>query len=479
MHANRRRRAVTLFVGTALALAAAPAGNAVASPRPGRAKAVIGFVDTGINPYHRVFRDDSARAFRHPSTYIPGFPADAEALRLTLDTSNYWHAVRSDCERVWSKVKPGRAYWFPGTKIVGGITFERAAASVNCHAAKPNFGVGRILDPQGHGTMVASRGAGTQHGACRDCLIVAVQFPTSIPLFAPSESTNSAVKAIKWAARNASWIDAQSNSWGPIVPLWEPTGQAGLITSNPELARAVESVSRSHLAFWASGNGAAFRGGFVGHPSLLSPHLGPSAVIVGGHDSGYMNTWPGFSPHVVADSCASWAAYEDKIEKSGEDVGGGTSGATPFAAGGAGQLLMEARRILGDRATGVEKGVVARGRPGRVSRGPLSDGKLTLREWRTLLFKSASRRPQGQFTDGPTCSGAQWGPTPVKWSDVPDQYPEYVQIGYGAIDVESARLGARVLAGRAPMPDRSETAEYFSNDRAARAALHRVFALQP
>jgi Subtilase family len=435
--------------------------------------AVVALVDTGINPYHDVFRDRSPLAKRHPSTYIPGFPKDAQALRLTFDAPNYWSAVKADCKRVWSKIKPGRLYWFPGTKIVGGIAFD-GQTSIDCAAAEPSA-EGRILDAGGHGTMVASRAAGNKYGACERCRVVAVQMPATVNLIDPGPSNDSSIRAITWAAKNASWIDAQSNSWGPIVPLWDPSGRTGLLTSNPELARAVEKVSRRHLAFWASGNGVAFRGGVLGHPSLLSPHLGPSAVIVGGHDSGYMNTWPGFSPHVVSDSCSSWAAYEDELKKSGDSVGGGTSGATPFAAGGAGRILLEARRLLGDDQTGVSDGVVARGRARGITKGPLKDGKFTIGEWRDVLFKTASERPKTQFEDGPVCDGAQWGPTPVKWTDVPAAYPEYVQIGYGAVDRDSANLASRVLTGSKALPDRGETDQYFTAERAAREVLHQVF----
>lgn len=437
------------------------------------ARSVVSFIDTGINPYHKVFRDNSARAKRHPSTYLPDFPKNAEALRLTFDAPNYWEAVKADCERVWSKVKPGKLYWFPGTKIVGGITFE-PSTPIDCKAAKPQAG-GHILDANGHGTMVASRAAATQYGACKECLIVSVQFPGAVNLLDPSGSTEPSVAAIEWAAKNSNWIDAQSNSWGPIVPAWEPSGQAGIITSNPELVRSIEKVSRKHLAFWASGNGALFRGGVAGHPTLLSPHLTPSAIIVGGHDSGYVNTWPGFPPHVVSDSCSSWAAFRDEYDKSAEDVGGGTSGATPFAAGGAGRILVEARSILRDNSTGVDGGIVARGKAGVVDKGPLKDGKFTMTEWKDLLFKTASSRPKAQHEDGPTCEAGLYGPTPIKWTDVPEDYPEYAHIGYGAIDAQSHALAAKVLNGKSDVPDRSDTDAYFELDQLARSALHEVF----
>jgi hypothetical protein len=428
-------------------------------------------VDTGINPYHITFRDDSSRARRHPSTYLPGYPKDALALRLSLDEPDYWKAVRADCKRVWSKVEPGKLYWFPGTKIVGAISFS-GSSTVNCERSQPSGGV--IRDQNGHGTMVASRAASVEYGACKACLIVSVQFPGTASVSVQA-SRDPSIDAIRWAADNARWIDTQSNSWGPFVPLWEPTGHAGLFTANPELVSAVEEVSSTHPAFWASGNGAVFRAGVTGHPTLLAAHFTPSALMVGGHDSGQVNLWPGFPPHVVSDSCASWAAPPFEISESGDGIGSGTSAATPFAAGGAARILLEARRILGFNGAGVRDDVVAQGSKGRVKQGPLADGKLTLEEWKELTFKTATPRPEAQHEDGPPCALGPYGPTPLKWSDVPDGYPEYFHIGYGAIDSESWMLARRVLRGEEAMPHRTETDAYFAIDRQIREATHRIF----
>lgn len=463
--------AFAAFVAVVGGLVGAPAS---ASAEGGAGDAVVAFVDTGINPYHSTFRDDSPRAYQHPSTYIPGFPEDAIALPLTLDAPNYAAAVKADCETVWKDVAPGKLYWFPGTRIVGAISFQ-TAGNPNCNAANLPSGL-TVLDYNGHGTMVASRGASSEYGACKDCLIVAVQFPTSIPIINPGSSTAPAVNAIKWAADNAGWIDAQSNSWGPFVPLWDPTGAAGLVTANPAIVRAVEEVSQRHAAFWASGNGAAFRGGVAGHPTLLAPHMGPSAILVGGHDSGYVNVWPGFSPHLVSDSCASWAARRDHLTESGDSIGGGTSAATPFVAGGAAAILKDARTLLGATETGVTDGVVASGAAELVTSGPLADGVFTLAEWRRVVYTTATTRPLRQTEDGPPCSTANlYGPTPVQWKDVPDEYPEFLHIGYGAVDRPALQLAAEVLRGTAPMPDRARTDAYFDVDAAARGVSHTVF----
>lgn len=483
-----RRAVVTLILSACFAASclAAPAPAAEATPdwphqaaSPG-ANGVVAVVDTGINPYHVTFRDNSRQAQKPPWTYIPGYPKNATALHLTFDAPTYDDAVKADCERIWSKIKPGKLYWFPGTKIIGAITFE-PAEKIDCNAKEP-AAVGHILDPAGHGTMTSSRATSFQYGACHQCKVVMVQFPTSIPIgTGASEVTDHAVDAITWAADNNGWIDAQSNSWGPFVPGYDPTGQAGLLTANKELIEAVENVSKKQAAFWASGNGAAFRGGAVGHPTLLTPHLGPDAISVGGVDSGLVTAWSGFPPYLVSDDCNSWGAYYNKIDESADTVGSGTSAATPFAAGGAVRVLMDARSILGDHTTGVHGGVVAQGKPGLVASGPLADGKLTLDEWKRLVFVTASPRPKAQFEDGPPCdaTAAPYNPEPVKWSDVPDAFPEYLQIGYGAVDADSFALADKVLRGQADAPDRSSTDAYFAQDRAVREQLYQAYTSAP
>jgi hypothetical protein len=108
------------------------AGHGVRS-RPGPHRGRCDDLDTGINPYHVTFRDPSPRAQQHPSTYIPGYPADAEALPITLTEPDYARAVRRDCETIWKNVKPGRLYWFPGTKIVGAFFAAEITARTALH----------------------------------------------------------------------------------------------------------------------------------------------------------------------------------------------------------------------------------------------------------------------------------------------------------------------------------------------------------
>ncbi len=462
----------TLLALLSLSLVGAAHAQTPELPPP-TPKSVVGFIDTGINPYHEVFRTDDPYAYEHPSTYIPEYPANAIALPITLDEPDWAEAVKNDC-LLWKSVQPGKLYWFPGTRIIGAYS-TNPAVDAACNTL-PTSGT-EILDYNGHGTMVSSRGASNEYGACvaHDCRVVMIQFPGSVNLVNPGASNAPTIAAVKWAADNSAWMDAQSNSWGPIVPGWEPTGAAGLLTANPPLVREIERANQRHAAFWASGNGAAFRGGVLGHPTLLAAHFGISGYIVGGHDSGYMNTWPGFSPHIVADSCDAWGAVRNHTSQSGERVAGGTSGATPYVAGGAGKILLEARRLLGDLNTGFENGIVASGPAGLSPSGPLADGVFTSAEFRSVLLKTATARPAAQSDDGPVCAAGPYMPTPVKWTDVPAQYPEFIQIGYGAVDRVAQALAVRVLNGEVPLPNRSTTDQYFAADDQVRRALYEVW----
>lgn len=456
--------AVSLVAGAT----AGGVATAAAKPAVKPAQAVIALEDTGINPYHQVFRDRSALAQRYPGTYLPNYPKGAIALHITLDAKNYYDALHKDCQSVWSKVRPGQLYWFPGTKIVGAIAFGTQPA-INCAAKEPDD---TYILSTGHGAMTASRAASNEYGACRECRVVSVQLPLTVGVGGEDGSTVS-ISGVRWAAANRSWIDVQSNSWGPLVPGWAPAS-SGMVTDDPALTRAVEETARQQLAFWASGNGLAFREGVLGHPTLLAPHLGPAPIIVGGYDSGQVATWPGSMPDVSSDACASWATEGPTTTKSTADTGSGTSAATPYVAGGAARIILEARRILGDSRTGYRGDVLASGRAGAVKSGPLADGKFTYAELKDVLLHTATARPVAEHDDGSVC-GADWAPynsTPVQWSQVPAAVQQYPLIGYGGVDTPARQLAFKVLRGTAAMPVRAQEDSLYGADQQARAALY-------
>lgn len=442
---------------------AAPAPSPVGGPF-----AVVAFVDSGINPYHAAFRDASPRASAHPSTYLPGFPPDAEAIRLTFDHANLTAAFAADCAE-WAKVQPGTLYWFPGTRVVGAIEMDDPGEWACGDADDPY--PARIFGTS-HGTMVASRAAGVGYGACPECLVVMVRGHT--------------LEAVAWPAEQP-WIDAQSNSWGPVAFAWAPSGRVSAIgaylVADPPLVREIEAAAARQPSFWAAGNGALGRFGGVGHPSELAPHLTPSVIRVGGHDTGRITPWPGWSPHVVSDACDSWAAEHATLDESTPATGGGTSGATPFAAGLAGELVLEARRLLGDARTGVRDGVLAEGDLPPPSAGPLADGNLTVAELREALLATADPRPKATEEDGAICEVAlpradgggvevplgAYVTAPVAWAAVPADAPAWTFVGYGAVTRATADAAKAILRGEAPLPERAEDAWFEQDDKVRRA----------
>jgi Subtilase family len=465
----------TLTVALSLAVPAAAGGAQTDDLPPLEPTAVMGFIDSGINPYHVTFRDEgNPWSYEHPSTYIPGYPKEAIALPITLDEPDFATAVRKDCA-LWKSVERGKLYWFPGTKIVGAISFIEER-DFDCNLIPQQPQPTRILDnvSTGHGTMVASRGASVEYGACRECRIVAAQIEHGL------EEPEADFEAVRWTA-DAGWIDVQSNSWASMVPVWEPTGAAAPVTASPGLVRAAEYAAQKHPSFWATMNGFMHQGGVLGHPSMINPHFGPSVIAVGGHDSGYITGHSGSNAHVIHDVCGSWAASHASVDHSGVEQGSGTSSATPYVAGQASRLMIEARNLFGDLRTGMRPGgVVTQGDSGLVPSGPLADGVFTVAELRDVLFKTATSRPLGEPQDGELCefnpgeviTSPQHDTSPVKWTDLPAEFPEYTIIGYGAVDRPAMDLAIRVLHGQATLPDRTEEDRWFAVDQQIRSAKY-------
>jgi hypothetical protein len=138
---------------------------------------------------------------------------------------------------------------------------------------------------------------------------------------------------------------------------------------------------------------------------------------------------------------------------------------------------MAARRVLGDRRTGIRNGLAASGSAHRVARGPLTDGTLSLDEWRRVLLTTATTRPVAQPSDGPTCATASSiGPS---WSTVPASFPEYALIGYGVVDAPAYALAVKVLAGTTTMPGRADADRFFSVYDAGVQAAYTGFTSAP
>jgi hypothetical protein len=434
---------------------------------------VVALIDSGINPYSKAFRDKSALAYKHPSTYIPGYPKDAIRLELHLDVP-YEDALKLD-EATWKTVQRGKLYWVPGTRIIGAISF--GAGGANCpvvgvppaNALQSSCSQRSILDDHGHGTMTASRAGGAPSSLAPHARIVEIE--------------GLGAQGVRWAA-DQGWIDVQSNSWINFVPQPIP----GATTD------AFAYASDKTLTLAASGNGTAYITGFAPTPTYLLSTAPAGVVLVGGHDNGKMTLWAGAPPHIVADAYAGMTAIRDSIETMRPDpIACCTSAASPYAAGGAAAIITEARRILHDRSTGIHDGIVAQSHDCSdwPSEGPLSDGLLTLDELKGVYFHTAEAHPSEGRDDGDihwageprAPDHAEFGPganpfcfgcttMPVAWQQIPeDGDVTYPLIGYGGINEVSVELAAKVLSGKEPMPERPGADSQYELDQEIRRSL--------
>ena len=475
-------RALSALALVSTILVAAPAGARQDRLLPGRpsgvarydkSHAVVALIDTGINPYSVAFRDTSRWGRMPPWKYIPGYPKGTPALRLSLGLS-YEEAIKRD-EKVWAKVQPNKLYWIPGTRIVGAISL--GAGGTNCPAvAAPPANTAtagdcperRILDDFGHGTMTASRAAGSPRSLAPEARIVAIE--------------GLGAGSVEWAAEQG-WIDVQSNSWISLVP---PPVPSAVITAFREAAKKMVVLA-------GSGNGAGFLGGVAPTPTQLLSTAPAGVIIVGGHDNGRMTLWSGAPPHVVADAYAGMTAIHDSTERMRPDpMACCTSAASPYAAGGAAAIVQWARSVLGDESTGIKNGVVARGKLAfGLRRGPLGDGKFTLEELRDIFLRTAQARPKEYLDDGlvhwageprspdytefglggnPFCGGCTT--TPVEWTAIPEDVSAYQLIGYGAINRYSVNRALGVLLGFEDLPDRSAEDQQYALDQQLREELY-------
>ncbi|QZY28977.1 S8 family serine peptidase [Nocardioides coralli] len=401
---------------------------------------VVGVADSGINPYHlefsaQTYPDPDVLALtndftRHPSEYIPGYPADAEALPITLGQGYFPAADRP----IWNgneTVKPGKMYWIPGTKIIGAVDAGGSTGVTSGDDAHP------ILDDNGHGSGSASVSTGNRYGYCPTCLLVVV------------EALDETVVA------GLPWVDISSNSFGYIGGL-----PIGLVTGGSKETKA--AAERGQTTLFAAGNGVgnAFD---VPISTYGSDQTGPDWNITVGalrRDNQRAIVGDGIPVHLSAwgDGNLPSACRTGTV---GQCAFGGTSAATPYTAGVFGTVLTEVRQALGDGQSGQKPGqVVATGLPLDES-VYLADGELTRAELREVVLKTA--QPLNTDND----------PSPYPYPlTAPYTDANVLFEGYGAATPESAQRATDVLLGRTQLPEREFEDEFFVLDRQVRDSLY-------
>jgi hypothetical protein len=411
---------------------------------------VIAVNDTGVNPYHleysaQTYPDPDVLALtnnfqRHPSEYIPGYPADAEAIRATLG-QGYFPVADEHLWDLRSATSPnglefGKLYWIPGTKIIGAIQAGTFACS-NCHA-----GAHVILDDDGHGSGSTSVSTGNRYGYCPTCLLVI------------SKGLSSALSA----SAPLPFVDINSNSWGTVanVPL------DLVLADSAETTRSAVERGETILFAAGNGNGNAFESP---SPTYGTATTGPDwnvivgairrdnqRAIIGDGMPAHLSSWgDGNLPSACRTGTVSQCAF------------GGTSAATPYTSGIFGTVLTAIRRNIGDNAVGPRAGqVVAEGFP--VASSPyLADGKLTRAELREAVLKTAFPLNQDNTQSIPIF--------PFPWTA---PYVGDVNVlfeGYGAATPNGAKRAVDVLMGRTALPVREAEDRWFAIDRQMRDSI--------
>lgn len=408
---------------------------------------VIAMIDTGGNPYHAEFRDESR--LQHPSEYLTQFPSNVDGIRLCFvdeaagafsyddDCSPSWAAARTSDASEWATVGNKELAWFPGTRLMG-ISFA--------HDGQVGYNVldgTRDLGDSGdtHGTWVSSTAIGNTVGTCPECLLVIIE----------ADTVQAIDEAYMWAAQQP-WIDVitSSISVGVSGVGWNPGIYPG------QDAGAREAAANGKIFFEAAGNGVA-NAGVVPTSTFLLNTGSPSTIAVGSNEwqTGTTQLYHDF-PVEITGTGHDRASATPGTFTAHEPVPG-TSFAAPSAAGVAARALWTLRDLHEDFAEGASgPGKTLLRSPATIPGGPFANGVLTAQEFREVVTKTAVPPQVGQIP---------WWINPVA---VPDSPASFVKEGYGEVNWADAAgdVGinwherttyldiAAVIQGTAPLPQR-------------------------
>lgn len=393
----RRLLVLALLAGTGLVpLAAADAAPAA---KAGDDAVVVAVIDSGISPYHWDFLaskmpqannsdpSDDLPLTKAPHTWLKGFPKPSafksyEGLKLTLpenDDSASLAELRKQDDAQWKKVKSSgpdavNYYWFPGTKVIGGIDFgyEERVSEAAFGDYEPVYGTG-------HGQGSSSVSTGNIYGTCPECLVVHIT----------AADTKATETAIAWA-NSQPWIDVVSNSYGlQTVPVG--VVRDGLYGGPVENQK--KASERGQTIVFSAGNGIA-NAFDVPFSTLTSSVKGPDWIVtVGATHPSSKNTYSGSGKPVdVSGIGSNYPSSFNAKQSTGGARFSGTSNAAPTVAGTYARGLYLARRTMAGPSRVQRNGVIAVGaaRCGKARRDcELGDGKLTAVELRDRLMKGA------------------------------------------------------------------------------------------
>ncbi|MBI4392716.1 MAG: S8/S53 family peptidase [Euryarchaeota archaeon] len=384
-----------------------------ADPQPAP-HVVVAVFDTGINPYHPVFRTPGAP---EPRVMVPTI-GDYATINLSFDLP-YPDAFAKDG---LDSLERQKLYWFRDTRILAYSNDEQAAD--HKYAA---------IDEAGHGTGTASLVA----RASPNAYILAI------------ESVSQTDVTFPWAEKQP-WIDVFSISLG--VAANAPVELAGDFGRTESLRNASDS---GKMIIVAAGNE------FV--PPTASPYGGPPWVItVGGasSDTHGETIMAAKTPDIVSDFMLRIA--DDATTENLYHWATGTSFGAPLIAGVVAQAIYEVRTTL-NYSDGLRGGAIAKNDTLKITAADVRSAiNETATYWETADYQAPSQ------TECPTCLAVS-GTLPVAPTLDGTTVGPWVQMGWGYVDEKSiAQIVANVL-GHGPGAAKPEAAvEYMNQLHAAR-----------
>jgi len=386
------------------------------STRPGDDAVVVAVIDSGISPYHWDFlaskmpqaldrdRSNDLPLDKDPATWLKGFPksgfASKTRMNLHLEQRDEGATLSSLHQRdaaLWSSVKdsaPGSInyYWFPGTKVIGALSFnytEQVQSTIDQNPVEGYQYHGIYGTDHGQGTSSVS--VGNIHGTCPECLIVHIT----------AGDTTATERALAWA-ESQPWIDVISNSYGlQTVPRGEV--RDGLYGGQVEPQR--KASERGQTIVFSAGNGIenAF---VVPFSTLTSSVKGPDWVVTVGATvpgaSGATESGSGKPVDVSGIGSDYPSAYNSTTVSNGSKFSG-TSNAAPTIAGTYARGLWLARKAMAGPSRIQAGGVISVGKARCGKARPsceVGDGRLTAVELRDRLFKGAKSTGGGTAPGG-------------------------------------------------------------------------------
>lgn len=284
-------------------------------PDPGRPRAVVAVLDSGINPYHAAYYGGSANyPDGHPSAVtqevLDAFGVKPENVVELTRTGNLAADLAADAA-FWSRVQRGELYHFKGTNIIA--TSFAAAGDV-------------VLKPD---TSKNAHGVGTSSAVLN-------ANPDAVLLFVEQGSALGSEESHRFVFQHPA-VDIASTSYGVSIP---STG-----FPLPEY-RAFEHtydgvVANGKLHFSSGGNGPGMTPLRAGAGPWWS--IGVSGIEEGSSEGDTLLS--GNFPDFVSDFTQDLPYCMDC--EAGVQSVGGTSFSTPRAAGVASLVLLETRRALG------------------------------------------------------------------------------------------------------------------------------------